>query len=98
GPSGGGPALRSMRRFCLNGKSRGFSGPVTPTGPGRITVSGQEWWILWVDSGYRTLAVGSPDGSFGFVLDRGVVAQDRLIAARELFDFNGYDTRKFVPF
>lgn len=79
--------------LCLNGKATRINARATPNGPGRLAVSGQEdWWILWVDSGYRTLAIGTPSGGFGFVLDRGAIPPDRLTAAREVFDFNGYAT------
>ncbi len=85
--------------LCLNGSTRKVSGLAQPAGPGRLALPGQEdWWILWVDSGYRTLAIGTPSGSFGFVLDRGAAAPDRLAAAREVFDFNGYSAGAFRAF
>ena len=77
--------------LCLDGRQVRLSGPVAPLGQGRFAVPGMaDWWVLWVDSGYRTLAIGTPSGAFGFVLDRGAIPRDRLDAARELFDFNGY--------
>jgi apolipoprotein D and lipocalin family protein len=77
--------------LCLNGKAEAIDALARPVGPGRLAVAGEDdWWVLWVDSGYRTLAVGTPSGRFGFVLDRGAIAPDRLTAAREVFDFNGY--------
>ncbi len=85
-------------RLCLNGRVQKISGPLRPLGQGRFGVPGMEtWWVLWVDSGYRTLAIGTPSGAFGFVLDRGAIPQDRLGAARELFDFNGYEARALRP-
>ncbi|CAN1572754.1 hypothetical protein MCELHM10_03386 [Paracoccaceae bacterium] len=85
--------------LCLNGKATRINARTTPNGPGRLAVSGQEdWWILWVDSGYRTLAIGTPSGGFGFVLDRGAIPPDRLTAAREVFDFNGYTTADLRAF
>lgn len=79
--------------LCLDGREVRLSGPVARAGPGRLSVPGMEdWWILWVDSGSRTLAVGTPSGRFGFVLDRAAIPADRLTAAREIFDFNGYRT------
>ncbi len=73
-------------------------GLAEPSGQGRFVLDGTEWWVLWVDSGYRTLAIGTPSGSFGFVLDRGTIAPDRLQAAREIFDFNGYRAGELRPF
>ena len=93
-PVAGGLAVTGA--LCLDGKLRKLSGLASVTGPGRLTVKGmEEWWVLWVDSGYRTLAIGTPSGRFGFVLDRGAAAPDRLTAAREVFDFNGYAPAAF---
>ncbi|UWP94277.1 lipocalin family protein [Aliiroseovarius crassostreae] len=51
-----------------------------------------EYWVLWVDEGYRTAAIGTPSGSFGWILDRARSGgEDRVKAAREVFDFNGYN-------
>lgn len=84
--------------LCLNGQRRSVSGLIGTTGPGRLSVPGMEdWWIVWVDSGYRTLAVATPSGRFGFVLDRSAISGDRLQAAREVFDFNGYTTASLKP-
>ena len=48
--------------------------------------------MVWVDEGYRTAAIGTPDGSFGWVLDRAASGGgDRITAAREILEFNGYD-------
>lgn len=95
------PAAQGIRldgTLCLNGQAQRIATTARPSGPGRLAVDGQEeWWILWVDSGYRTLAIGTPSGRFGFVLDRGAPAPDRLTAAREVFDFNGYIPAAFRP-
>jgi apolipoprotein D and lipocalin family protein len=86
-------------RLCLNGREVAVSGPLRMVGPGRMAVPGMaDWWVIWVDSGYRTLAVGTPDGTFGFVLDRGQIGRDRLVAAGEVFDFNGYSSARMLPF
>ncbi|WP_137110405.1 lipocalin family protein [Rhodobacter sp. SY28-1] len=84
--------LRLNGSLCLAGVARDVSGLAVPTGPGRLSVAGQDWWVLWVDTGYRTMAIGTPSGRFGFILDRGAIPGDRLNAAREIFDFNGYRT------
>jgi apolipoprotein D and lipocalin family protein len=83
--------LQVSGTLCLKGANERVMGLATSVGPGRLRISGQEdWWILWVDTGYRTLAIGTPSGRFGLILDRGEIAGDRLAAAREIFDFNGY--------
>ena len=70
-----------------------------PTGPGRFVASRPiaagldgPWWVLWVDTDYRTVLIGSPDGKFGFVLNRTeALPDDRRRAVLELLDWNGYD-------
>nr|WP_242679178.1 lipocalin [Rhodobacter calidifons] len=89
-PEAGG--LRMEGTLCLAGVARNVSGLAPVTGPGRLRVAGEDWWILWVDTGYRTLAIGTPSGRFGLLLDRGAIPADRMQAAREIFDFNGYRT------
>ena len=50
-------------------------------------------WVLWVEEGFRTAVVGNPAGDFGWILDRSASGgADRIAAAREILDFNGYDT------
>jgi apolipoprotein D and lipocalin family protein len=96
-PVAGGMSVSGM--LCLNGVAERVSGLATAAGPGRLSVAGQEdWWVLWVDSGYRTLAIGTPSGRFGFILDRSALPPDRFAAAREVFDFNGYVTSALRPF
>lgn len=88
--------------LCLSGQTVAGQGRVAAAGPGRFRVDGkdglgQDWWVLWVDEGYRTMAIGTPSGSFGFILNKGAdLPADRLIAALEVFDFNGYATEKSV--
>jgi apolipoprotein D and lipocalin family protein len=90
--------------LCLSGQDVRGAGQVATTGPGRFSINGkdgigQDWWVLWVDEGYRTMAIGNPSGTFGFILNRGKdLPADRLKAATEVFDFNGYDIEKLVVF
>ncbi len=85
--------------LCLAGQRRGFQGQAQMSGPGRIRLIGAdpdgigaEWWVLWVDDGYRTLVVGTPSGAFGLILNREPdLPEDRMAAAREILAWNGYD-------
>ena len=90
--------LRLSGSLCLNGRVERVRALAREAGPGRLSVGGEEWWVLWVDSGYRTLVLGTPSGRFGVILDRGTIPQDRLEAAREILDFNGYDTGALQSF
>jgi apolipoprotein D and lipocalin family protein len=72
----------------------GGIGAAKLVGPGRIKVNGLSTplWVLWVDEGYRTVVIGTPDRSLSLILNRGgTIAPDRLRAAREILDWNGYD-------
>ena len=54
-------------------------------------------WMIWIDQGFRTAAVGTPDGSYGWIIDRSQKGgADRINAAREVLQFNGYQTRQLV--
>jgi len=65
---------------------------LTQTMPARFAGPDGPIWVLWVDDGYRTAVLGRPDGQFAWVLDRNATGgTDRLAAAREVLDFNGYD-------
>ena len=99
GPGGGGLGLAA--RLCLGGKETAFQGPLAVTGPGRLLPANatEPWWVLWSDTDVRTLAIGTPSGRFGFILNRGgALPPDRLAAAREILDWNGYDLRWLTLF
>lgn len=72
-----------------------------PVGPGRFAIAGSdapELWVIWTDDDFRTAAIGTPDGRFGWIMDRpGQASPDRLVAAREMLDFNGYDLAGLDP-
>lgn len=95
----GAAGMEITARLCVNGKEVRAAGPLKMVGPGRMAVPGMsDWWVIWVDSGYRTLAIGTPDGSFGVVLDRSRIGGDRLNAAGEVFEFNGYNKARLKAF
>ena len=74
-----------------------LTGIYTVRGPGRLTPveDGTPVWFLWLSEDLATAAVGTPDGRFGWVLNRGdAIRPDRLAAATELLDFNGYDVTR----
>ena len=84
---------------CDGERDPRIAAPLTEVGPGRFATGAAslpDWWVLWVDEGYRTLVVGTPDGRAGWILDRGDGAPDRIAAAREILDFNGYDVTGLI--
>lgn len=49
-------------------------------------------WVLWIDEDHRTAVLGNPAGSFAQILNRTpTLRADRLQAAQEILQFNGYD-------
>jgi len=91
-------------QLCLSGRNTTGAGTITPTGPGRFRIPGKDrigkdWWVLWVDEGYRTIVIGNPSGTFGFILNQGrSLPADRLAAAKEVLDFNGYNIETLVVY
>ncbi len=75
-------------------------------GPGRWVRTGSpdaasgapaRFWILWTDIDRRTLAIGDPKGSFAMIIDRrSSGGDDRIIAAREILDWYGFDVADLV--
>lgn len=60
-----------------------------------LAANGETLVVMWVDNEFQTASVGTASGSFGAVLDRtGDVNVNKAIAAREVFDFYGWDTTK----
>ncbi|SFI88650.1 lipocalin family protein [Jannaschia pohangensis] len=73
------------------------TGRTDPTGPGRLDLilhgETQSVWVLWIDTGYRTAILVQPDGTGGRILNRDpAIPADRLRAALDVLDFNGFDT------
>lgn len=65
-----------------------------PGAPGvlRSTAGDAVLVVMWVDEGFRTAAVGLADGSRAAIIDRSPTGgADRIAAAREILDFNGWD-------
>lgn len=97
----------SVLNICRNPdgsiKSR-IEGKAVIAGPGRLKVSfplvpfgASDYWVLWVDEGYRTAVVGAPNGKSGWILNRDPqIPTDRLNTAREILDFNGYDLDRLM--
>ena len=99
------PATAAKSRSASRKALATAAKPGTATGPGRLTPAkaasplNREWWVLWADVDLRTLVIGTPDGSFGFILNRGgPLPPDRLTAARDILDWNGYDVARLTTF
>jgi apolipoprotein D and lipocalin family protein len=89
----------SVKNTCQkNGALSVIEGRADVVGPGRLSVRLQgvpvsaDYWVLWVDEGYRTAVVGVPSGRAGWILNRTPsIPADRLSAAQDVLAFNGYD-------
>lgn len=87
-----------------NGVERQIEGSATVVGPGRLQVSFQSvpfvkapYWVLWTDEDYQIAVVGVPSGRAGWILNRTPeIRADRLQAARQVLEFNGYDLTKLL--
>ena len=62
----------------------------------QTTNAEMELWVIWIDDGYRTAALGSPDSDMAFIVDRKTSGgADRMTAASEVLEFNGYNMSAF---
>lgn len=103
------PETLSVTNTCRDGAPDGplrvIEGSASITGPGRLAVQFDgvpfvraPYWVLWVDADYQTAVVGVPSGRAGWILSRSpVIERDKLRAALEVLDFNGYDVEQIVP-
>lgn len=99
--------LLSVLNICRNaaGDETGrIMGTAEIVGPGRLKVRfpsvpfvAADYWVLWTDEDYRTAVVGAPNGRSGWILNRTPdIRQDRLDAARDILEFNGYDLTRLL--
>lgn len=99
--------LLSVLNICRNpdGSERSrIEGTAEIVGPGRLKVRfpsvpfvAADYWVLWTDADYRTAVVGAPNGRSGWILNRDpVIPEDRLAAARDILQFNGYDLSRLM--
>ena len=73
-----------------------------PRGQGRWRPVGEglggfdvELWVLWMDFDDRTMAIGTPDGRFGLILDKSATGgADRIAAARDIMKWFGYEVSR----
>ena len=90
--------FRLRNRCLIDGVPETIDGVAELAGPGRLSVKlegvpvAADYWVLWVDEGYRTAVVGVPSGRAGWILNRTPeIPADRLAVARDILRFNGYD-------
>ena len=95
--------LNSCRKGTFDGPVDQIAGSARAVGPGRLEVRLEgvpvvaDYWVLWVDEGYRTAVVGVPSGRAGWILNRDPqIPSDRLKAAQDVLAFNGYDLEELV--
>lgn len=89
----------AVRNACFRDNALSvIEGSARVDGPGRLKVRlgampfAADYWVLWVDEDYQTAVVGVPSGRAGWILNRSPeISEDRLLAARAVLEFNGYD-------
>ncbi len=101
--------LLSVLNVCRNAlgeETSRIAGTAEIVGPGRLKVRfpsvpfvAADYWVLWTDEDYRTAVVGAPNGRSGWILNRTPdIRADRLDAARDVLEFNGYDLGRLKEF
>lgn len=97
----------ALSTFSVSGRSTQWredarAGTLTPraTGIFRLTyLDGvqRDLWVIWTDPDHHTVALGDPDGDFGFIATKvGKFRVDQVAAATQVLDFNGYRTKDWV--
>lgn len=90
GVAPGGMVRVEAERIVLDGVAL----PLRPLGEGRFRMGGEVVWVHWLDFDNRTAALGNPDGSRVWIMDRIGDPGERLDAAREVLAWYGYDVSR----
>jgi apolipoprotein D and lipocalin family protein len=90
-------AVQVAYHLCINGRIQQGQGALAGRqGRYHVPQMALPIWVLWIDADNRSMAVGTPDGSFGMILSKDAIPKDRLQAASEILAWNGYDLAKMV--
>lgn len=65
--------------------------PLRGLGNGRFRMGDETLWVHWLDFDNRTAALGNPDGSRVWIMDRIGAPGERLDVGREILEWYGYD-------
>ncbi|MEC3860587.1 lipocalin family protein [Mesobacterium sp. TK19101] len=88
GIEAGGDIRIDSQDIYIEGQSEKYS----YDGAGRFRTDDGPLWVYWIDVGYRTVAMGDPQGTRVWIMDRQASGSpDRLRAAREILQWYGYD-------
>lgn len=69
----------------------GVAIPLQDKGQGRLVMGDEQLWVHWLDADNRTAAMGNPQGTRVWIMDRTGKPGERLNAAREILEWYGYD-------
>lgn len=69
----------------------GVALPLQDKGQGRLLLGEEQLWVHWLDADNRTAAMGNPEGTRVWIMDRTGKPGERLKAAREILEWYGYD-------
>ncbi|WP_418594206.1 lipocalin [Ponticoccus sp. (in: a-proteobacteria)] len=90
GVAPGGMVRVEAERIVLDGVAL----PLRPLGEGRFRMGDEVVWVHWLDFDNRTAALGNPDGSRVWIMDRIGDPGERLDAARDVLAWYGYDVSR----
>jgi len=94
-------AAQAQYDLCLGAQRVQGGGAIASAGAqGRYLLPGipSPIWVLWIDEGNRSMALGTPSGTFGIILSKDPIPADRLGAARAVLAWNGYDLTQFYQY
>lgn len=89
-----GAGIAPGTRITVSGRDMRIGGaslPLSALGEGRFRMGEEVIWVHWLDFDNRTAALGNPDGSRVWIMDRIGQPAERLVAARDILDWYGYD-------
>ncbi|WP_299724626.1 lipocalin family protein [uncultured Tateyamaria sp.] len=93
----------ALREFTVSGSATAWreaagAATIAPRATGILQLTyddgtQRDLWVVWTDPDHHTVALGNPEGDFGFIATRaGRFRADQVTAAGQVLDFNGYRT------
>ena len=104
-PDGTVKVVNTCREGSLTAPPRSAEAVATVDGPGMLKVdfvplipfTAGDYWILYIDEGYETVVVGTPDGTAGWILARqSEISEARLRRGYAVLERAGYDISRIT--
>lgn len=84
--------------LVIEGQTQAWRWPFQYDGAGRFETPDGPLWIFWADIGRRTVAMGDPNGTRVWIMNRDAQGlAERLTVGRGILEWYGFDLAQMTP-